>query len=172
MLARSCRYTFPVILVGASLLAPGVAQASPFSRDARRDVDEVWRGLQSCGLRLLDAHDPSLPRPQTPADIAIVTSQGRLLAYYLETFGLGTTLKFKNPNGGMVHRVSFSRSDLKYLTPYAGTVAHGNRFMTVGGPRYHYYCRSRRVSAAQFKACTTRRFVDVVVRQLCRFATP
>ena len=154
----------------ALMMFASVTQASPFPPLAQSSLQAVWKGLEDCGLKKVDAYHPSLPRPQTPADLAIVNSNGQVLAYYLEVYGIGATALFKNLNGGMVHRVSYGREAIQYLTPYAGTIAHGNRFMTVGGPGYNLYCRSQPVNANGFQACIQQRFINVIVGQLCRFA--
>jgi hypothetical protein len=137
-------------------------------------VKAVWKGLEDCGLKVVDAYDPHLPRPQVPADLAIVVGNSRVLAYYLETYGFGITQLFKNPNGGMVHSVSYNRDEIRWVTPLAGTIAHANRFMTVGGPGFNLYCHSTPLygdgAEAAFKACVQHAFVDVIVRQLCSFA--
>lgn len=127
----------------------------------------IQAGLQKCGLVEMNAYDPRLPRPQVPADTAIVNKRGRVLAYYIQFNNYGTTQILKNPNGGMVHSVTYSREHIQWVTPLAGTIAHGNRFMTVGGPGYNLYCRSVPVLFPAFQACVQQGFVDVVVAQLC-----
>jgi hypothetical protein len=148
------------------------AFGSSFSKMAHDSVNAILTGAQECSLLVLDAYDPRLPYPQVPADTAITTKHGRVLAYFLELHGFGSTMLFKNPNGGMVHSVTYGREGIRYVTPYAGVIAHGNRYMTVGGPGYNLYCHSQPVNGAGFEVCVKRAFVDYVLQQLCLNAVP
>ena len=139
--------------------------ANNFPQAGRESVQNVKQALQKCGLVEMDAYDPRLPRPQVPADTAILNQAGALLAYYIGTAGFQA---FKTPNG--VHSVSYGRQGIQWVTPYFGTVAHGNRFMTVAGPGYNLYCNSVPVNYAGFQACVQQGWVDVIVNQLCRAA--
>ncbi len=149
----------------------GSAQNFNFYQEANSVVSAIDQKLLACNLRILDPFTPGLPYPQVYADKAIVSPNGQLLAYFAyEHGGGGDTLVYKNPNGGMRHQVEFNISDLYYVTPLAGTVAHGNRFRTVNGFNYNFYCRSAPVfSLNDFRNCVTYNFVNLVTDQLCRF---
>lgn len=133
-------------------------------------VQEIWTQLRYYGLLEMNAWDVTLPRPQVPALRAVVSVRNGLLAYYDEETGFGgSTLVFKNPNGGLRHSVSFNRETIQFTTPYQGNVAHANGFMTVNGPGYHFYCQSRPVTEAAFYRCIEQRFVRLIVDQLRRY---
>ena len=51
----------------ALMMFASVTQASPFPPLAQSSLQAVWKGLEDCGLKKVDAYHPSLPRPQTPA---------------------------------------------------------------------------------------------------------
>lgn len=148
-----------------------VSASDSFSNMGYRSMEEVWRRLNFLGLLEMNPWDPALPRPQVPALRAVVSRRAGLLAYYDEETGIGfSTLVFKNPNGGYRHSVSFNRDSVEFLTPYQGTVAHANRFMTVNGPAFNLYCQSRLVNEPTFYQCIDRLFVQVIVNQLKRYA--
>ncbi len=159
-----------LLLCVTSLFAVGEASADSLFFDvAEETVQTTEDALLACGLSIVDAYSPGLPWPQVPADQAIVNSYKQVLAYTYRDWGWYV---YKNPNGGMVHSISASRDHLQLVTPLAGTIAHGNRFMTVGGPDYNLYCKSTPTDYASFLACIKTYFVDVVTGQLCQWATP
>jgi hypothetical protein len=141
-----------------------------FSNISYRSIHEIWRQLHYFGLLEMNPWDPNLPRPQVSALKAVVSRRAGLLVYYDEEMAFGeSTLLFKNPNGGYRHSVSFTRDAIQFVTPYQGTVAHANQFMTVNGPGFNYYCQSRWVSEQGFYQCIDRLFVQVIVDQLKRY---
>ena len=147
-----------------------VANTDSFSRFAYQMIDETWRGLGNYGLLRLSAWDAHLPRPQVPALEAVVSRRVGLLAYYdEETYGFVSMLVFKNPDGGMRHAVTFNRDRIEFQTPYAGVVAHANRFMTVGGPAVNFYCQSQPVTEFSFYQCVQGLYINVIVNQLKQF---
>lgn len=130
-------------------------------------INETWNELKFAGLLEMDPWDPRLPRPQVPALKAVVSQRVGLLAYFNEEYyGGGTTLVFKSPNGGQRHSVSFNQHWIGFLTPYQGTIAHANRFMTVNGPGYNFYCQSQPVTEFAFYQCIDSLFIKVIVNQL------
>lgn len=147
------------------------ARPSSFSELGYQTVQEVWNQLRYYGLWEMNPWHPSLPRPQVPALKAVVSQRAGLLAYYDEENGWGgSTLVFKNPNGGYRHSVSFNRDQIQFVTPYQGTVAHAQVYFTVNGPAYQFYCRSQVVSEPGFYSCIRRFFTQVIVDQLRRYA--
>lgn len=134
-------------------------------------MNQTWTELKSFGLLEMDPWDPRLPRPQVPALKAVVSKRVGLLAYFNEEYGGGgTTLVFKNPNGGQRHSVSFNQGWVGFVTPYQGTIAHANRFMTVDGPGYNFYCQSQPVTELAFYQCIDSLFIKVIVNQLKQYA--
>lgn len=161
------------LLIASFMMCSGKSQAVPVSLSdvAHETVQEIWSQLRFYGLLELNPWDPSLPKPQVPALKAIVSQRSGLLAYFDEENGLwGTTLVFKNPDGGYRHAVSFNRNKIEYVTPYQGTIATANAYMTVAGPAYNFYCKSRPVTEQNFYSCVNRFFVRVIVDQLRKYA--
>jgi hypothetical protein len=157
-------------LLALTLLAAPAAYAGDmaFLDEARSVFAQTVGDLQGCGLTLLDHEDPRLPRPQVPADDAVVGRFGQLLAYTNFESGLGNLLEFKAPNGGQSHSITFTSEDIRYTTPYAGTVAIQTRFRTVDGWHHRFLCQSQYVSFAVYQDCVKRLWTDVVTGQLCR----
>jgi len=154
------------------LVGPGSSSASADSLSSVgfRSVETTFTQLKFYGLLELSPWHPALPRPQVPAVRAIASQRNGLLAYYdEENGGAATTLVFKNPNGGYRHSVSFNRDAIQFVTPYQGTVAHANRYLTVNGPGYNFYCQSRPVTEPVFYSCIDKLFVQVIVDQLRRY---
>lgn len=155
-------------LVISLFAAPAVAGDLHYLEEAMNVYGRTIAALEDCGLTILDHEDPRLPRPQVPADHAIVGRGGQLLAYTnYETFG-GNLIEFKNPNGGLTHTIQFSSEAISYVTPYAGTIAITNRSRTVAGWSFRFLCRSQYVDFATYGACVQANFIDVVTAQLCR----
>ncbi|MCX6103342.1 MAG: hypothetical protein NT000_08790 [Proteobacteria bacterium] len=143
------------------------ASVGTLSQLAYQTINETWTRLGSVGLLEMNPWDTRLPRPQVPALKAVVNQRLRLLAYYNEeNIGLGTTFVFNNPNGGQRHSVSFNTDWISFLTPYQGTVAHANRYMTVNGQGYNFYCQSTPVTEQGFYNCIDHLFISVIVNQL------
>jgi hypothetical protein len=156
-----------------SLSWAGHKEFHSFGQFAMHTMEQTWSEINDCGLLRWDAHDPRLPHPQVPADEAVVSSRALVLAYYYERLGHGNSLEFKNPNGGMKHSVRYTSDDISFVTPYAGTVARANRFYTVEGPHYNFYCGTLKLESAElFSKCVNERFVRVITDQLCRFSAP
>jgi hypothetical protein len=148
----------------------GSAASQSLSDLGYRSIQQTWNQLQTLGLLEMDPWDPRLPYPQTPALKAVVSRKVGLLAYYNEENGFGaTTLVFKNPDGGYRHSVSYNRDSIKFVTPYMGTVAHANRFNTVGGPGYNFYCQSQPVTEFAFYQCIDSLFIQAIVNQLKQY---
>lgn len=161
------------ILLASFMFGSVKSQAAPpsFPEYGYHVVREIWDQLLYYGLLKMDPRDPSLPAPQVPALNAVVSKRVGLLAYYDEENGLmGTTLVFKNPDGGQRHSVSFDRNDIEFVTPYQGTVAHANSFTTPNGPGYNFYCQNRPVTEQSFYECVDRLFVRVIVEKLRQYA--
>ena len=159
--------------IGIVIFGSWKSQALPSSLSSvgLNSVQHTFTQLRFYGLLELSPWHPNLPHPQVPALKAIVSQLNGLLAYYDEENGPGfTTLVFKNPNGGYRHSVSFNRDQIQFVTPYQGTVAHSNRYMTVNGPGYNFYCQSRPVTEQGFYSCIDQLFVRVIVDQLRRYA--
>lgn len=164
-----------IVAAFAALSFAGIARAEDdqFMRYAIARVDQIDQALVACGLQVMDPFDPRLPRPQIDVDRAVATADFRLLAYYnMRNVGFNTTeFAYKNPNGGMVHKIEVTYDRIIFQTPYKGIVARSNRMEVVTGYRYHYYCyQNYYVSPDQFEACVQADFVQVVAGQLCRFA--
>lgn len=162
---------FLITLLVFTFSSSSEAVATRFSQVAYQSTQQIFRDLQRWGLLEMNPWHPSLPRPQVPALKAIVSRTRGLLAYYDEENGWGaTSLVFKNPNGSYPHSVTFDREGIRFVTPFKGTVAHANRFMTVNGPGFNFYCQSRLVTEQNFYYCIDRLFTEVIVRQLIRYA--
>ncbi len=165
-----------IFLVGISLLitlqdSPAIAFPSSVPQIARDAAQAVADGLNDCGLLRWNAYDPRLPRPLIPAQEAVVSPSTGLLAYYNDWFGYGgEVLEWKSPNGGQNHNVSFNNEQIAFVTPYQGTVAHGNGYVTPFGVGFNFYCFSQPLANVnQFYQCIQANFVNVIVQQLCRF---
>ena len=131
----------------------------------------VWRDLNRCGLLRLKAHDPRLPWPMVPADEAVVTRYGRLLAYtYRDFLSLGDRIEFKNPNGSFPHTIRLSKDFIFFVTPYSGIVARAERYSTATGPKLRLNCRNWEVPPEEFNRCIDREFVGLISDQLCRWS--
>lgn len=164
---------FRTLLIVAGISFSLFSEAAPerFSGTAYQSVRQIMNDLQRWGLLEMSPWHPSLPRPQVPALKAIVSRTRGLLAYYDEENGWGaTSLIFKNPNGSYPHSVTFNREGIRFVTPFKGTVAHANRFMTVNGPGFNFYCQSRPVTEQNFYYCIDRLFNNVIVQQLIRYS--
>lgn len=159
------------LVLGIGLwLSSGGAQAETFHQIADGAVQAVWDGLERCGLKRMNAYDPRLPRPQIPASEAVVNSRGQVLAYTLDGSPFfNTTYEFKNPNGGMIHSVSYGYYAIGFLTPYGGSVAAANSANVGGTLTVNTLCRGRTIPPAYFQACIRSEWIDVIVKQLCRF---
>ncbi|MFM8313595.1 MAG: hypothetical protein ACKOA8_04860 [Deltaproteobacteria bacterium] len=156
-----------ISLVACGFSGNSLAATQSLSDLGYRSMQQTWTELKANGLLEMDPYDPRLPYPQTPALRAVVSRRLGLLAYFNEENGFGgTTLVFKNPNGGYRHSVSFNRDRIKFVTPYMGTVAHANRFTTVGGPGYNFYCQSQPVTEYAFYQCIDSLFIKAIVNQL------
>lgn len=160
-----------IVLLPSVLSAHFLAPNQSYSKWANQAIEEVWTGLNACGLSRLDANDPRLPAPRVPATDAIVNGSGRLLAYTLDTTGyfFPPAYTFKNPNGGFVHTTTFSAYGLSFNTPYGGTVAMSNIVNSGNGPYYQFFCRGQLIPAQNFYACVKANWIDVITQQLCRF---
>jgi hypothetical protein len=158
-------------LVALLLLVSITAQASTvFSipQLARDAVNETFRQLEWAGVLRLDPYDPSLPYPQVSAIEALHNPRTGAFAYYDEEAGLGMTYVFKSRQGGNRHRISFTPDHVEFVTPYLGQVAHVNRFKTVQGWMYHFYCRSQYVDRTKFDHCVRSYFINVIRQQMER----
>lgn len=146
-----------------------VAAYPPFSyyQTAHDAVNITLSELQSVGCETLSPNDPRLPYPQVSAIEAIVNFQTGALTYYDEETGAyAANYVFKNRQGGNRHRITFSEDSIQFVTPYAGTIAHSNRFKTVGGWDYNFYCQSSLVDKATWDGCIHQLFIDVLKRQM------
>lgn len=143
---------------------------APFPPIGNKAIQLAWKKIEACGLKRMSAFDPRLPAPLVPAQEAVVSARGQLLAYYMESYAGGFGAEFKNPTGGYGHSVWYTNGNIAFRTPYAGTVAHGNTFATVGGPGVNLYCQSTPVNSNQFLNCIEALWVNVVAAQLCQFA--
>ena len=165
------RFTFVLVAVSSlfySFSVFGFTQS--FSGIGIKTMEQTWTELKSVGLFEMDPWDPRLPHPQVPALKAVVSSRVGLLAYFdEEIYGWGTNLVFKNPNGSYRHSVFYSRDAIKFVTPYQGTVAHANRYMTVDGPGYNFYCQRHPVTEFAFYQCVDSLFIKVIVNQLKQY---
>ncbi len=157
---------FLVLFGSQGAFAESFSGFNPFPPVAKQAVDEVWSGLARCGLHRVSAFDPRLPGPSVPAQDAIVSPRGALLAYYTENFDFGAYAEFKAPNGGMKHWVGMNNRSIRFSTPYLGNVAHANAFAD-GGPQIHFYCQSRPVYGDFFAECVRGLWVRTIVGQLC-----
>ncbi len=143
--------------------------AAPFtlvavSNDA---LSSIYKSLEKAGVLRLDPYDPRLPYPQVQALEALLNPKTGAMAYVNgeSGFGFGAVV-FKNRHGGNVHSMSASPDHIQFTTPYMGNVAHANRFKTVEGWNYHFYCQSVPVNKAIWDTCIQRLFINVVVGQL------
>lgn len=148
--------------------ATAVAGDLHYLNEALSVYGRTISALEDCGLTVVDHEDPRVPRPQVPADNAIVGRNGNLLAYTNYETGAGNLIEFKAPNGGSTHTILFSSESISYSTPYAGTVAFTSRFRTVDGWHFRFICRSQTVDFATYSACVQAYFIDVITSQLCR----
>jgi hypothetical protein len=160
---------FIVLTLGAS-----TGYSNEFNNFKNRVITATNAGLVDCGLSFVHPDSPGLPFRQVPADQAIISPTGRLLAYTEAFFtGFGHTAVYKNPDGGMVHAASAGNWGVEFQTPYAGTVASASSYRTPDGLFYRYLCRGTTyVDFAGFERCVNQYFVQVVVGQLCRFGNP
>lgn len=160
---------FLFLLGSQAAMAESFSGFNPFPPVAQQAVAEVWSGLARCGLTRVSAFDPRLPGPSVPAQDAIVSPRGELLAYYAENFDFGAYAEFKAPNGGMKHWVGMNNRTLRFSTPYLGNVAHANTFAMVGGPQIHFYCQSRPVYGNFFADCVRGLWVQTILGELCPY---
>lgn len=142
---------------------------------ANHATETIGQKLTECGLSLIDPTTPGLPYPRRDARYAVVNQHGRALAYFLQVYGNGAEWLWMNPDGSYRHSIRFNNSQIQFTTPWAGNVASANRYVTVGGAGYNFYCRSsldngyRPIPGLEpFMQCVHRNFVDVITRQLCR----
>jgi hypothetical protein len=142
---------------------------APFPKVGNRAVSLVWERLEQCGLTRVSAFHPSLPPPSVPAQEAILSPRGELLAYYMEEYGGGFSASFKNPNGSYKHSVSYNNGHIRFVTPYVGVVAQGNTFATVGAVGMNLYCRSVPVDSPLFLDCIEAGWVNQIVGLLCPY---
>ncbi|GEM_PF-5497880 len=156
-------------LTGVSAHAESYSGYAPFPSVGNRAIQLVWKKLDKCGLTRTSAFDPALPAPIVPAQEAILSPRGELLAYYMEDYGAGFWATFKSPNGGQNHTVGFTNGNIRFSTPYMGTVAHGNAVATVGAVGTNLYCRSVPAAPNQFLSCIEAFWVNTIVDQLCQF---
>ena len=157
-----------------SVAEVGVIPGS-FPQGARNIVNQVFKQLNACGLQVLNAYDPRLPRPQIIALGAIVATNPsypnglQLLAYYTED-STGE-YAFKAPNGGMKHLVTFTDTGVAVQTPYQGRVAWGNRYFDPTGMKFNFWVRgvAGPVPYEVFHQAVQTQFIDVLSNQLCRY---
>lgn len=166
-----CLVTASVVSVFGTV-SPAAAGDERYVQQATMLRDQIFSGLKTCGLSLVPIQSHPLPRPQTPADIAILNRQGNLIAYYDFTVAGAVTYDFKNPNGGMVHRLYADDFGFRAQTPYQGVMARAfYNYSIPSGYIYHYYCghaNNTPLREDQFLGCLKGEFVDLVVGQLCR----
>lgn len=157
---------FVFFLASSSILFSASAQALPklsFLQMAQGTMNLTWKRLEDCGLKKMNAYDPSLPYPQTPALFAVVAKNKGVVAYYQEIYtGGSATLLFKTPRGGQVHRISFAQNEIKWSIPNPGVVAFGNQFYTPAGPNQRYYCRSQVTTIDGLRNCVDEFFIGAV----------
>lgn len=155
-----------------SLFFSVASQAAPvFSlpQVARDVLGETFGRLQAVGVLRLNPYHPSLPYPQVSAIEAFYNPRTQALAYYDEEYVVGgVTAVFKNWQGGNRHRVSYNEEHIEFVTPFLGQVAHANRFKTVSGWQYRFYCRSQPVDKMNWDKCIRFHFVSVIVQQMAR----
>lgn len=156
-------------LFGLAANAESYSGYAPFPRIGNQAIERVWSRLQACGLIRMSAFDPRLPPPSVPAQEAVVSPRGQLLAYYMENYGAGFSAGFKNPNGGYNHSVSYTNGNIRFVTPYEGVVVHGNTFAMVGGVGTNLYCASTPVPYQVFLDCIEARWVNRITGQLCPY---
>lgn len=130
--------------------------------------------IKKCGLTVLPADHPSLTKPRIPADLAIVSPSGDILAYYWEgQVGFGTHFEFKNPNGGMAHRAAAYLGGLQFSIPnYPGTIAQVTWVGTPQGNFDRYDCvgyATGYLNSAGFRQCVYTNWTRRISAQLCRF---
>jgi hypothetical protein len=157
------------ILGSRGAFAESFSGFNPFPNVAKQAVAEVWSELARCGLMRVSAFDPRLPGPAVPAQDAILSPEGALLAYYTENFDFGAYAEFKAPNGGMKHWVGMNQRSIHFSTPYLGNVAHANSFAAGARPEIHFYCQSRPVYGNFFAECIRGLWVKTITNQLCLY---
>lgn len=142
--------------------------ALPFSlvRVGTDAVDITYRLLEARGVMRLDPYDPRLPYPQVQAMEALYQPRTGAFAYVNGGVGAwGGVIAFKNRFGGNVHLISAGPDFIQFTTPYSGNVAHANRFKTIAGWDYHFYCRSQPVVKAAWDHCIRQFFIEPLVNQ-------
>lgn len=159
-------------LVSLFVATTRVSAITDYDTLAHQAVDQVETGLTSCGLMILDAFDPRLPRPAVHADRTIVNRRGQVLAHYAYALGFGfNSYQFISPNGGNAHTITQGEEAIDFGLPMAGSVAAARRAFTAAGPFEQLYCRGVPVSnATVFYSCIERNFVQVILNQLCPWA--
>lgn len=167
---------FPLTVLTMSITTTSQALAEQLLPDiARTATEEIGAGLQGCGLSLVDPNTPGMPYPRRDARYAVVNQQGRVLAYFLQVYRNGADWLWMNPDGSYQHSIRFTNSQIQFSTPWSGVVASSNRYMTVGGPGYNFYCRAQGGMIPNldfFMHCVRRDFVNFITGQLCRHSTP
>jgi hypothetical protein len=58
---------------------------------------------------------------------------------------------------------------MTFSTPYGGTVANVIWVNSGAGPYQQFSCRGQLIPGQSFYACVKINWIDVIVRQLCRF---
>ena len=115
--------------------------------------------LKAGGVERFDPYDPRLPYPQVSAVEALVNARTGAFSYYDIEFG-STVHVFKNRQGGSRFSMTVTPDHIEFSTYYAGNVAHANRFKTVYGWDYNFWCRgSYQVNKAQWDACVMEGFI-------------
>lgn len=167
---------FSRLILAAACLMPLSARAEQFLPNFAQNVATVIdNNLKSCGLQLVNPHQPGFAFPtRWNARYAVVNNRGQLLAYSMRNIGGGgVEWVWMNPNGSYGHSIRANNRQIKFVTPLAGNVASANRFMTVGAIGYNMYCRAAGGMLhawPAFERCVAESFVAVVTGQLCRFA--
>jgi hypothetical protein len=163
------RTLFLFVALTAATMAS--ATTPQFMRLGQQALDRTLADVQACGLKIVSPYDLLLPRPQVPADEAIVTRANQLLAYTTwEVLNNANWFTIKNPNGSYPHRIAFGEKAVEFTTPQTGRVAFADRYYTVSGPVVRFFCRGFQVRDEQeFNYCVEQNFVKVLSQQLCRF---
>jgi hypothetical protein len=157
---------FLVVFLVISATSHAIPEVFAFYKVSRDTLNITFTQLEKAGVWRLDPYDPRLPYPQVSALEAFYYPPLGTLSYFDQETGGGTTYVFKNRQGGNRHRISFNESHIEFVTPYMGTVAHANRFKTVEGWNYHFWCQSQLVTKAAWDACIHNLFIQVIRREI------
>jgi hypothetical protein len=162
--------TWTLIGILVLLIAPA-AHARDLFEGALNIRTAVYDELDQCGIQRVDAWDPALPKPQTPAHEALLTPGGFVLGYVYRASGFGgQSFTFKRTNGHTLGWIGvFGDSEVEVGLSWTGKVAQVSTYYTPAGEHFLHYCKSQQVGPAQFDACVQGLFIEPLADTLCSY---